>query len=227
MTHICSHKRHQKSHCPLWHGYELFIASPWQPQTCSYTSYTISNWNQYCYTTSCFIFYHFTPLTRKPDSVCNRTWQYRIVHSKLFTIYLMEVSCCRFLSKTISMLFHPDLFQVKQADLSVRERWKEKNLGRRGEMRRREGCSGTEYLFYFGKFLDCYSTLLTLPCRLNTLECGWHILACETNGTDSDYRHKWPSNGVRDGVKLNCTICLNCITSFGLKIGQKFSKEGN
>lgn len=85
-------------------------------------------------------------------------------------------------------------------------------------MRRRVGCAGTEYLFYFGKCLDCYSTLLTLPWRLNTLECGWHILAFETNGKDSDYRHKWPSNSVRAKVKLNRTICQNWITwCFGLK----------
>jgi len=56
------------------------------------------------------------------------------------------------------MLFHPDLFQVKQTDLSVWERWKEKNSGRRGRMKGREGCSSSEQL---GTFLDCYSTLLT------------------------------------------------------------------
>lgn len=155
------------------------------------------------------IFYHFTALTRKLDFIGNCTWQYRIVHLKLFTIYLMEVSCCSFLSKTISMLFHPDLFQVKQTDLSAWERWKEKNSSRRGRMKGSEGCSSSEYLFLLGHFLDCYSTLLTPPCRLNTLECGRRILPFQTNSTASDFRHKWPWNGVRAGVKLNYIISLN------------------
>ena len=60
---------------------------------------------------------------RELDSMCNCTWQYRIVHSKLLTISLIEVSCWGFLSKR-RMLFHQGLLQVKQLQLSVFRVWK-------------------------------------------------------------------------------------------------------
>lgn len=158
-------------------GVHLFIASPYSPAR---SKKRMRGKNVY-------------------DAASNCTWQYRIVHLKLFSIFLIEVSCKSFLPKIHRVLFHPALFQAKQPALSAQgdgggERRRGEGREIKKERRRTGGEGGSTDEVWFKAFIlsPIFQTVivhfLTLASGLNSLECEWQAQASQTNGNGVQFQ---------------------------------------